>query len=509
MKKKVLTALAAVFMSAVAIASATPSRQKVPVRLPGVPMDAEAIYNPQGEETAYIMNVSEYGAIFGEEEQEGYKMAVRRSADGTTIWFRDLNPGFNRYSDDEEYTWIKGTINGNDITVRAGQVVYANEDYGQKLYFEAVTLDESSSVDTFLDEVHFTIVGDRIVQADDNVYIAVYEDGETMDDAGIYMFFFRYDMQPVGEIEKIVPPADAETQQWLLTSNAMPRPVSVARSGDEIYIAGLSEMAPEDYVKGTVKDGVLTIKSGYILTSNERYYIRLIGATEGETDDWGVTSFNVATEYTFEANENRLTMTPADMYIIEASYGFTNFYSGIQNVDIFPYAGDKPAVPAAPEVEYDELNEVLSIVVPSADTDGNYINPANLSYRVLFDGQPYEFSTTDYLGLYENMTEIPYGFTDYWDFYANGPQHTIFLHNAPEWTTVTVESTYTVDGVSNTSAGKWSGITSVTGDNPTPESVTMTDILGRTVTNPSPGSVVIVRSTYSDGSVRTEKRIVK
>jgi len=54
-------------MSAVAIASVTPSRQKVPVRLPGVPMDAEAIYNPQGEETAYIMNVSEYGAIFGEE----------------------------------------------------------------------------------------------------------------------------------------------------------------------------------------------------------------------------------------------------------------------------------------------------------------------------------------------------------------------------------------------------------------------------------------------------------
>ncbi len=249
MKKKVLTALAAVFMSAVAIASVTPSRQKVPVRLPGVPMDAEAIYNPQGEETAYIMNVSEYGAIFGEEEQEGYKMAVRRSADGTTIWFRDLNPGFNRYSDDEEYTWIKGTIDGNDITVRAGQVVYANENYGQKLYFEAVTLDESSRVDTFLDEVHFTIVGDRIVQADDNVYIAVYEDGETMDDAGIYMFFFRYDMQPVGEIEKTVPPADAETQQWLLTSNAMPRPVSVARSGDEIYIAGLSEMAPEDYVK--------------------------------------------------------------------------------------------------------------------------------------------------------------------------------------------------------------------------------------------------------------------
>ena len=57
-------------------------------------------------------------------------------------------------------------------------------------------------------------------------------------------------------------------------------------------------------------------------------------------------------------------------------------------MDIFPYAGDKPAVPAAPEVEYDELNEVLYIVVPSADTDGNYINPANLSYRVLFDGQP-------------------------------------------------------------------------------------------------------------------------
>ena len=54
MKKKVLTALAAVFMSAVAIASVTPSRQKVPVRLPGVPMDAEAIYNPQEIGRAHV-----------------------------------------------------------------------------------------------------------------------------------------------------------------------------------------------------------------------------------------------------------------------------------------------------------------------------------------------------------------------------------------------------------------------------------------------------------------------
>ena len=194
-------------------AMAAPTSLKVSPKLAGVPMDDAPEYNPEGVEKSYIMNVTEYGGLFGEEIQVGYKMTIRFSEDGKTVWFRDLNPGFNRYSDDEEYTWIKGTIEGNDITVKAGQVLYINEMFGQKLYFEVVTVNAYGQVSDFLDEIHFTLSDDKITQTDNSNYVAVYEDGETMDDAGIFMFFYNYAIEPISEIYKAVPPEDAEEEQ--------------------------------------------------------------------------------------------------------------------------------------------------------------------------------------------------------------------------------------------------------------------------------------------------------
>ena len=35
-----------------------------------------------------------------------------------------------------------------------------------------------------------------------------------------------------------------------------------------------------------------------------------------------------------------------------------------------------------PTVEHDSLNDMLYITIPSTDTDGNYINPEHITYRV-------------------------------------------------------------------------------------------------------------------------------
>lgn len=510
MKTRLIVFLSVIFLSSMA-AMAAPTSLKVSPKLAGVPMDDAPEYNPEGVEKSYIMNVTEYGGLFGEENQVGYKMTIRFSEDGKTVWFRDLNPGFNRYSDDEEYTWIKGTIEGSDITVKAGQVLYVNEMFGKKLYFEVVTVNAYGQVNDFLDEIHFTLSDDKITQTDNSNYVAVYEDGETMDDAGIFMFFYNYAMEPISDIYKAVPPEDAEVEQWLMTSTSGARFVNVARSGNDVYIAGLSEMAPDDYVTGVIENNVLTIKSGYILTSNPRYYIRLMAAEEGEPDETGFPTFNILMQYSFDVAEDgkKFTMTPSDLYLVEANYNMSSLFSGVQDVKLFPYAGDKPAVPANPVVVYDELNDYLMVTIPSEDTEGNYINSEKITYRVLFDGVPYEFSPDSYFGLSESMTDIPYSFTDYYDIYVNGNVHTIYLHDVPAWEVVSVESTYTVDGVSNTSKGEFSGITSIEDSAKLPVSETMTDLLGRVVKNPSAGSMVIVSTRYSDGSVKTSKRIVR
>ena len=63
-------------------------------RLSGAFIDETAIYDPEGTDETYIMNVTE-NTFMGEERCNGYKMTVRRSADGSTIYFRDLTPGYN------------------------------------------------------------------------------------------------------------------------------------------------------------------------------------------------------------------------------------------------------------------------------------------------------------------------------------------------------------------------------------------------------------------------------
>ena len=485
---------------------------KVPVKLPGVPMDEAPVYNPAGDDESYMMSVTEDQGMFGVTDQSGYKMTIRRDDDGATIWFRDLTPGYNRYNEDEDYTWIKGTVNGTDITVKAGQVVYQNDFYDQKLYIEAVTVDEYGTVSSFLDDIHFTISGERIVQTDNSVYLAVYEDGETTDDAGMFIFMNNFVIEPTGEIPSFNPPATADIESRLMTWDGGNRMVKVARDNETIYIAGLSELAPDDFVPGTVENDKLTIKSGYILSSNPQRYIRLIGATEGEPDEWGFPSLEMTMTYTFDitSDGSTFTLNPAGDYIVEASYDLQSFYNGFNNVKIFPYDGDKPAVPATPSVDYNEYDDILHITIPATDKDGNYINSDLLTYRVEFDGVPYEFSPDSYFGITDPMVEIPYGFSDWYDFYANGDYHTIYLHDVPAWTTVEVVSTYTVDGVANSSSSaSQSGINSITSADRKVIEEIFTDLTGRRLTNPAPGSIVIRSTRYDDGTVVHSKIFIR
>lgn len=510
---KTFTQFSLAFASAILVfGTAAAAPVKIPAKLPGVPLDEAPVYNPAGNDEAYMMSVTEDQGPFGVSAQEGYKMTIRRDDDGKTIWFRDLTPGFNHYNDDDEYTWIKGTVSGTDITVKAGQVIYENDFYGQKLYLETITVDEWGTVKDFLPEMHFTIDGDRIVQTDNTVYLAVYKDGETIDDAGFFIFMNHFVIEPVGEIDKITPPDNVEIEDWIMTWNGGSRSIKVARDTETYYVAGLSASAPDDYVSGTVSDNAVTFKSGYILTSNPTRYIRLIGAAPGQPDEWGFPTLEMTMNYTFDIVDDgkTLALNPADNYIVEASYNFGSYYTGFSEVRLFPYSGDKPAVPAAPEVDYDEINDLLTVTFPSADVNGDYINPDLLTYRIEFDGTPYEFSPDSYFGLSEPMIEIPYSFTDFYDIYVNGPRHTIFLHDTPAWNTVEAVATYTVDGVSNSnSSASQSEIGNINVENKQIVAETYTDLTGRRISSPAPGSIVIVSTRYDDGTVVNSKRIIR
>lgn len=473
-----------------------------------VPIMETPTYNPEGSDENWITNVTE-NTFWGNEDVDGYKMAIRRSADGKTIYFRDLTPGFNGDAN-TEYSWVAGTVDGNDITVKCGQVLYKTDT--QVLYLEAVTMDDYGSVESFLPELHFTIEGDKIVQADNSVYLSVYEHAESIDEAGFFIFMNNFEIQPFGDVVSFCPPTDAEVQKWILTSDAGSGFVDVAFSNDTVYVAGLAPDAPDDFVPGTLKDGKLSFKSGYILSSHPLRYIRLIGTSVDGYDEWGYPELSMTMTYDFEATDNNkaFTMTPPENYIVEASYFNLNMINGINNARFFYYAGDVPATPATPSVsDWNETDGVLRFIVPCTDVDGNFINPEHLTYRIELDGTPHTLSPDEYYMVPEEMTEIPYNFTDSYDVYSNGDAKTIFLH-APSFDDVKIISTYTVDGDARQSAaGGLAAITDVTDNGSDIIETVYIDMLGRRVAAPAAGQIMIKKTVRSDGSISVSKEIAR
>lgn len=181
-----------------------------PAKIPGVPVMENPLYDPEGTNESYIMNVTE-NTYFGNEDVDGYKMTIRRSADGKKIYFQDLTPGFNGDANTEGYSWVMGNVDGNVITIPAGQVLYKTAE--QVLYLEVVSFDENGQVKDFLNDVTFTINGDVISQTNNDVRIAVFDNAETMDEAGFFIFMNNFVIQPISDIFTFTVPADAEVEE--------------------------------------------------------------------------------------------------------------------------------------------------------------------------------------------------------------------------------------------------------------------------------------------------------
>ncbi len=482
---------------------------KTPAKIPGAILGDAPIYNPEGTDEHYVMNVVE-NSWMGEMDCYGYKMTIRRSPDGKTIYFRDLTPGYNFDETTGKYGWVKGTIDGNDITIKAGQVLFDNAAFGQTLYLEAVTMNEWGEFQDFLPEVHFTIDGEYITQADNSIYLSPYKDGETIEEAGFFNFMNQFIIMPMCEIPTFTPPAGSEIEPWIMTYANGQTQVKVARDGNTVYVAGLSDLAPDDFIPGTIENGKLTFKSFYILTSNQNCYQRISGAVESEPDAWGNTVLNLTESFSFDVNDNgSFTLNPAESWIVTCDYFLKGMQSGITGVKLIPYTGDVAATPATPEITYWSQDDMmLQVLVPSEDVEGNYINPDKLTYRIYLDGELHTFSPDQYVAIYEPMTDIPSTFTDNYDIYSNGNTKTIFLHaDTPRH--IKIESVYTVDGDTRISApAEMSSITETVADKAV-VSTTYTDLAGRRVANPATGSIVIKAVRYTDGTTDISKEIIR
>lgn len=234
----------------------------------------------------------------------------------------------------------------------------------------------------------------------------------------------------------VTPPADAE--QMLYSFNGLDTYISqnktfevfVVIDNNDIYIKGLSEYYPEGWVKGTIADGVATFPAAFM----------------GVFEFWGDAydlNFDGAV---FTVNDDASVLTAPDGYTTSVEGEILDEFI---NVTLTKAVAEiaTPATPTITDFTEDDYGHYVLMNIPAKDVDGNDIFAALLSYQLLIDSNGeqsvYEFTTDNYEFIEENMTVVPYNFTDYYDIDVAGKQVYIY-GDIDEWNAIGVKSIYTV-----------------------------------------------------------------
>lgn len=237
-----------------------------------------------------------------EDTQSGH-VEIVECADGT-IYVKDI---VSHLSND---TWVKGTKDGNTITVSTGQPVAYSTAYFATLsiYWGRInSAGTSMEKDASAESVTFTIDGDAIsmLESDEYNFMGIFwDDDNSFSGYGDFQTVWTYDAEYVpASTELVTPPDGLETSQLYLVgytysgeeATKVKTVVNVGFAGNDVYLQGLFKSFPESWIKGTVDGGIVTFPKFQYLGAYGSYSIWLIGVSyDEENDDYLIEDFKMA-----------------------------------------------------------------------------------------------------------------------------------------------------------------------------------------------------------------------
>lgn len=412
---------------------------------------------PEGTEAMYCRYGRGYRVFFGmvlPHNQQGVVLETVTSPDGKEIYLK------NYLSSAVTDTWIKGEINDSQITVPMGQLIYWSDSYdvGYTIgvgKFEEIT-DENGTYATYIfdesvTEVNYTIEQDGSIRIEDRFF------SEESYSPYIIGLFYTTDhtwsgyanwnslYKPFNETANKLPDG-VEMSQWVFDYDRLEwldhitYMVQAGFKDDKCYIAGLIDGIPDYVVYGTVNGSQITFEPNqYVgIYDNTFCFFNAAGRHEETYTDpvWGEQPVTVYTvkespfSFSFDP-ENNIIYAPEETSIIVngARYESGQEPNPIYTCDnpVFRKFIEVPAIPATPEIvylldKYEESGYInIQINLPCFDTEGNYLDPEKLFYKIYFkngdDITPFTFTADEYCGLpaagYQTLEEVPYGLTVY------------------------------------------------------------------------------------------------
>ena len=422
-------------------------------------------------------------------------------------------------------TYLKGTIADDVISVSLPQNFASLEDEGEVYELYAYLLDFSDDRSSMVPVENQTLT---FVKEDDSwVMTGTAILGLTLEDAK-WQGFGELDMRfdPIDAVAATLP-ENAEVSDWVVISNGAGHNVKLAFDGDKCYLMDLMQtesgtLAP---IAGTKTKTGLVFPSGQYLGVNEDnsyltyFYAGKVERVYDSVNNVYVTNFLQEDNLTFTLNAD-------GSYSCDRSALFTPFtdltheyfwYMDLCETPVLRKNNVTDFTPADPSITayrfYDSLFfGYVSFDIPMLNVDGMLLDTKKLYYNIYINDSKFTLYPDEYHMLTEEITDIPYDFTDahdglMGDITIDGSLHTFILFSEGI-DNIGIQSFYVGDDdkvyysklVNNSVAGI---DTADMVDCPVLEE-TYTDLAGRKVAVPGRG-VYIKTTRYADGTVKSEK----
>ena len=421
---------------------------KAPARV-GAPITDQ----PEGRYQLYERNGdSFFNTIFGVYENPAVgKLAEVVFADGGKVYMKYVIsqvscPG-----------WLEGTLSGSKISFTLPQNIYPMGD-DENYYAMAMTFDAAEQTYVGIkDETTVTMDYDAAT-GEISLTSGDYATGDMIiglaEEDGFWTGYgdWNFTMTVVND-EPLSALAGLETEEYVIQADGFEGTIAnVGFQGSDIYVQGLYPTMPEAWVKGTIAGDKATFKSGQYLgpdfdNISLQYLISATAeTTHVEDPEWGdydETYYFVSdADIVFNYDAATKTLSEGSMFMVNAGTTEVSYAICYENCQMKPFV-EVAATPMAPtSVDYTEMGydyytygygwSYLDVTIVPNDVDGNYIKPDKLSYviwtRVNGEEKPLTLSAYDYQNLDEDMTEVPYDFTEDWDFYVQGTQREFYLY---------------------------------------------------------------------------------
>ena len=253
------------------------------------------------------------------------------------------------------------------------------------------------------------------------------------------------------------------TMSWGEGEEAVAVPVVINQDEEHVkYVTVYNFGGYETAVSVTLKED-----KAFTIPQQEMYYDSSVGYVylSGITSDYYIETLSgVGTENTLTFNGNWMLFAGEDLYSDVYNPATITLTDGEFAYPVIP---DVAAIPAAPEMmevgNYDAGNGYGYVVfnILTTDVDGKELKEEKLYYQLYsdIDGdiQPITFTTDLYIKISEDMSIIPYTFTDSYDFDEYKGSKLVYLNYNfnSMYDRIGVKSIYTGGGETNESAIVW------------------------------------------------------